>query len=198
MHPQNRIGKSQIIRELTLKRYSATRSLLRPLPVMSASIPAKKGQILAPKCQNLHCPIVKNATRLGNLQSFWIPRRKARMVHVWGSRVLRLRAWQPLRQAQGQDFGGKVPLGCASLTPQRRILRLRAWQRVAQDFACGLPLRSRLNGRSFDSAPGNASLRISPAGSRCAHARKPAQLPPGTNKTWLRRRCRSGSLKSAR
>jgi hypothetical protein len=52
----------------------------------------------------------------------------------------------------------------------------------AQDFACGLPLRSRpqrlrKESRSFDSL---RSLRISPAGSRSAHARRTAQL----NKTF--------------
>jgi hypothetical protein len=36
-----------------------------------------------------------------------------------------------------QDFGGKIPLDVASLTPQKQILRLAA---LAQDFACRLPL----------------------------------------------------------
>jgi hypothetical protein len=64
----------------------------------------------------------------------------------------------------------------ARKSAQEEILRLRAFQRFAQDFGRKLPLGfasltppERLTNRSF------ALLRISPAGSRCAHARKPAQ-----------------------
>jgi hypothetical protein len=47
----------------------------------------------------------------------------------------------PLRQAQGQDFGRKLPLVvglAASLMPIKQILRLSACGASAQDFACGL------------------------------------------------------------
>ena len=64
----------------------------------------------------------------------------------------------------------------------------------AQDFACGLPLRSRpqnrlnLQVRLPQMIPWGPStpLRISPAGSRFAHARKPAQLtgPAATTDSW--------------
>jgi pentapeptide MXKDX repeat protein len=45
-----------------------------------------------------------------------------------------------------------------------------------RDFACGLPLRSRPQSGSTKKSRSLTAFWISPAGSRCAHARKAAQL----------------------
>ena len=84
-----------------------------------------------------------------------------------------------LQNRRTASFGVVGGFDSHSLPPTfRKVLR------YAQDFTCGLPLCSRpQNGSSSTptrfrqlSARSFATLRISPAGSRFAHARKTAQV----------------------